>query len=54
LGDKIEKNEMGYACGMYGGRKVAYRILVGKSEGKNRLEDTGVDGHIMLRLIFRK
>ena len=31
-GDKIEKNEMGWACGSYGGGDGAYRFLVGKPE----------------------
>jgi len=31
-----------------------YRDLVGKPEGKNHLEDPGVDGKIILRWIFRK
>ena len=29
-GDKIEKNEMGMACGAYGGGEGAYRVLVWK------------------------
>ena len=33
-GDKIEKNEMGGACGTYGGEERVYRVLVGKPEGK--------------------
>ena len=33
-GDQIEKNEIGGACSTYGERRVVYRILVGKSEGK--------------------
>jgi len=37
-----------------GERKVAHRILVGKPEGKKCLEDTGVDGSLLLRWIFRK
>ena len=32
----------------------AYRVLVGKPEGKNHLEDPGIDGAIILRLIYRK
>jgi hypothetical protein len=32
----------------------AYRVLVGKSEGKNHWGDTGIDGRIILRWIFRK
>jgi hypothetical protein len=31
-----------------------YRVLVGKPEGNNYLEDPGVDGRIILRRIFRK
>jgi hypothetical protein len=36
-GDKIEKNEMGGACSVYGERRGVYRVLVGKSEGKRTL-----------------
>jgi hypothetical protein len=31
-----------------------YMVLVGKPEGKNHLEDPGIDGLIILRWIFRK
>jgi len=34
LGDKTEKNEMGWACSVWGG---AYRLLVVKPEGKRQL-----------------
>ena len=34
-GGKIEKNEMGRACGAYGGG--VHRVLVGKPEGKRPL-----------------
>ena len=36
-GDKIEKNEMGWACGAYGKERGVYRVLVGKPEGKRPL-----------------
>ena len=36
-GDKIEKNEMGWACGSYGWGKGVYRDLVGKPEGRRPL-----------------
>ena len=36
-----------------GESRVVYRVLVGKPEGKNHLEEPGVDGRI-LRWIFRK
>ena len=31
-----------------------YRVLVGKPEGKNHLENPGIGGSIILRLIFSK
>jgi hypothetical protein len=43
---EIKENEMGGACSMYGKRRVAYRILMGRYEGRkpfgrprNRWED---------------
>jgi hypothetical protein len=52
-GDKI-KNEIGRECSAYGEGRGVYRVLVGKPEGKIPLGDTGVDGRIILRWIFRK
>ena len=37
-----------------GARRGAYRILVGRPEGKNHLENPGVDGRIILKCIFEK
>ena len=37
FGYKIEENEMGGACGMYGVEERLYRALVGKPEGKRPL-----------------
>jgi len=37
-----------------GERSGAYRLLVGKPEGKNYFEDPGVDSKIILEWIFRK
>jgi len=37
-----------------GEKRGAYRVLVGKPEGKRQLGDPGVDGRMILRLIFRK
>jgi hypothetical protein len=34
-------------------RRGVHRVLVGKPEGKNHLEDPGVDGRIILKWIFR-
>jgi hypothetical protein len=49
----MEKNEMGGACSMlwWGGIGV-YKVLVGKPEGRNHLEDPGIDGRIILSWIF--
>jgi hypothetical protein len=32
----------------------AYRLLVGKPDGKNQLQDPGLNRSIILRWIFRK
>jgi hypothetical protein len=32
----------------------AYRVLDGKPEGKNHLEDPGVHGRIILKSVFKK
>jgi hypothetical protein len=40
-GDKIEKKEMGRACGAYGEGRGIYRFLVGKHQGKSPLERPG-------------
>jgi len=47
-------NEMHGACSTYGGEDRCIRVLVGKPEGKNDLEDPGIDGRIILRWILRK
>jgi len=36
-----------------GERRGAYRILAGKCEGRDYLEDPGIDKRIILKLIFR-
>jgi hypothetical protein len=32
----------------------AYKVFVGKTEGKNHSEDVGIDGRIILEWIFEK
>jgi hypothetical protein len=34
--------------------RSAYRILVGKPEGRTHLEDPDIDGWIILKWIFKK
>jgi len=37
-----------------GERRGTYRVLVGKTEGKDHLEDPDLDGRVMLAWICRK
>ena len=37
-----------------GERKVAYKVLLGKPEERNHLKDPGIDGRMILKLIFEK
>jgi hypothetical protein len=39
---------------LMGERRGAYKALVGKPEGKNHLEDPGVDERIILKWIFER
>jgi len=50
LGDPIEKDEIGGACSTYGVEsRGVYRVLVGKSEKGDHLEDPDLGGRIMVR-----
>jgi len=42
---------MGGACSTYGGEE---RRIQGYGEERGHLEDPGVDGRILLRMIFKK
>jgi hypothetical protein len=37
-----------------GQRRGSYSVLLGKPEGKDHLEDPGINGKMMLRRILRK
>jgi hypothetical protein len=45
---------MGGACSAYGGRRGVYRILVGNQKKRDRMEDSGIDGNIILKWVIRK
>ena len=47
--DQTEEHEMGATCGLDGGYENAYRILVGKAEGKRPPGRQCVDGRIVLK-----
>jgi len=53
-GDKIEKNEMGWACGAYGCGEGVYRVLVGNRREGDHCGDLGVDGWVILSWISRR
>jgi len=54
-GGKIEKNEMGWACGAYGGGgEVCTGFWWGNLREKDHSGDLDVDGRIILRWIFGK
>jgi hypothetical protein len=54
-GDKIENNEMGWACSTYGGKGEVYTGLWWENlRQRDRWEDPGADGRIILGWIFKK
>jgi hypothetical protein len=44
----MKDGKVDWTSGTYGGDKNVYRGLVGKSEGKDHVEDQGVDGRILV------
>ena len=47
------ENVMGSVCGMYGGRRRVYTFWFGNLREADHLEDLGVDGRIILKLILK-
>ena len=50
----MKKNEMGGACGRYGGHERCIQDFGGETGGKKPLEDPDVDGTIEIKWIFKK
>jgi hypothetical protein len=49
-GDQVDKNEMGGACSIYGGRRELQEEFWSEDlRERKHLEDTGVDGRIILK-----
>jgi hypothetical protein len=49
LGDQIQKKEMSGACGTYGGKRDAYRVLVGRTDGGRPFARPMLGGRIILK-----
>jgi hypothetical protein len=53
--DKVEKNEMGAVCSMYGGEESRIQCFWrGNLWERYHLGDSGLYGRVILRCIFRK
>jgi len=44
---------MGGACGMYGGQEKCIQGLVRDGRERDHLVDTGVDGRLILKCVFK-
>jgi len=54
LGDKIEKNDIGWVCSTHGGEEAYTGLWWGNLRERDHLEDPRVDERMILRWIFRK
>jgi hypothetical protein len=54
VGDKLEKNEMGGTCSVWGRREACTGFWYGNLRERGHWGDQGMDGRIILRWIFRK
>jgi len=54
VGSKIEKNEMGWACGAYEGGEVCASFQRGNLREREHWGDPDIDGEIILKWIFGK
>jgi hypothetical protein len=49
LGGLTKEDEMGRTCGMYGGNRGTYRVLMGKRRERDHFNDLDLDGRIILK-----
>ena len=54
MGDQIKQNEMGWACGLYKGKKHTHRFRWGNLRERDHLEDQGIDGRFISIQILKK
>jgi hypothetical protein len=54
LGDQIKKREMGTACSIWGRGEVHTGFWCGDLREGDNLKDPGIEGRIILKLIFKK
>ena len=53
-GEQIKKSEIGGARGTYGRQKLHTEIWWGDPRERDRSEDVGVDGRVILKWTFKK
>jgi hypothetical protein len=52
--DQVKVDEMSRACSTHGEKRNAYRILVGKPEGKNHWEEPDIVRSVILKWILER
>jgi hypothetical protein len=50
----MKEDKTGGACDTYGGGRKCYRFLAAKTEGRDHLEDPGLDRIIILKLVLNR
>jgi hypothetical protein len=53
-GHEIKDDDTGGACSTNEGKRKAYRLLLGKPEGKRQSEIARIDGRITLKMYLKE